>query len=74
MHSDILADKLTMSNDIKEQFTLTLVQSVGKNGSEEELEQLEEEWRNRLNSWAPLGLNTREDGPERLRRKKMNLS
>ena len=62
-----MADKLTLSKDIKEQFTFTLVQSVGKTGSEEELEQLEEEWRNRLSSWAPLGLNTREDGPQRLR-------
>ena len=73
-HSDIMADKLTLSKDIKEQFTFILVQSVGKTGSDEELEQLEEEWRNRLHSWAPLGLNTREDGPQRLRRKKMNLS
>ena len=54
-----MADKLTLSKDIKEQFTFTLVQSVGKTGSEEVLEQMEEEWRNRL---------------QRLRRKKMNLS
>ena len=35
------------------------------------LTRLEEKWRNNLRSWFPLGLNTRDDGPKELRKKKL---
>ena len=73
VHQD-LADKLTISSDIKEQFIFTLLESVGPDGSEVALEQLEETWRNKLLSWAPSGLNTREDGPKQMRNKKLQLA
>ena len=69
-----LVDKLTLSSDIKEQFIFTLLESVGPNGSEAALEQLEETWRTKLLSWAPSGLNTREDGPKKMRNKKLHLA
>ena len=50
----------------------TLLQHLavsGVNGSIGDLEELEEQWRNKLQSWSPLGLNVREDGPVRLRTK-----
>jgi predicted GIY-YIG superfamily endonuclease len=73
-HMDTMEDMLTLSRDIKEHLTFTLVQSVGQHGSQEALEQLEEEWRNKLHTWAPLGLNTREDGPQRMRKKNLHVS
>ena len=36
------------------------------------LTRLEEKWRNNLRSWFPLGLNTRDDGPKELRKKRDN--
>ena len=35
------------------------------------LTRLEEKWRNNLRSWFPLGLNTRDDGPKELRKKRL---
>ena len=40
----------------------------------DKLVELEESWRNRLQTWAPLGLNVREDGPDKLRRKNVPIS
>jgi hypothetical protein len=62
--------KLANSDNVKSLLKLTLLQSVGVDGSAEDLASVEEEWRNRLQCWAPVGLNVREDGPTRLRRKK----
>ena len=70
----LLVGKLTISSDIKEQLIFTLLESVGPNGSEAALEQLEETWRTKLLSWAPSGLNTREDGPKKMRNKKLHLA
>ena len=64
------ATKLNNSDDVKSFLKFTLLESVGVNGSAEDLALLEEVWRNRLQCWAPVGLNVREDGPTRLRRKK----
>ena len=63
-------NKLANTEDVKYLLKFTLLQSVGVNGSVEDLASLEEEWRNRLQCWAPVGLNIREDGPTRLRNKK----
>ena len=62
--------KLSSTENIKSLLTLTLLQSVGRDGTEDDLASLEEVWRNRLQCWAPQGLNMREDGPSRLRKKK----
>ena len=61
---------LSSTETVKSLLHFTLLQSVGVDGTEAELASVEEEWRNRLQSWAPVGLNIREDGPTRLRRKK----
>ena len=53
--------KLRGVEEIKSFLKFTLVDCVGENGSQEELKKLEDRWRDRLTSWAPLGLNTRED-------------
>ena len=70
VHTDSMVDKLSNSTDIKEQLKFTILES----GTPESLEELEETWRNRLKTWAPHGLNTREDGPERLRHRRLQLS
>ena len=67
-------EKLTLSDDIREQLTFILLESVGPEGTEAVLEQLEETWRNRLLSWAPSGLNSREDGPKQMRSKKLTIN
>ena len=54
-------DKLVANEDIRKQLSLTLLESVGDQGGVEELKRLEGVWRDRLQSWTPLGLNTRND-------------
>ena len=54
-------DKMRTTADVKSFLTLTLIESVGENGTEEDLKRLEDVWRDRLASWAPTGLNTRDD-------------
>ena len=66
-------EKLRNSTDIKSNLQFTILQSVGLDGTEDELELIEEHWRSRLKSWAPFGLNIREDGPTRLRRKTLKV-
>ena len=70
-HKDTMVggNKLFATKDIKDLLCFTILQSVGVNGSIGDLEELEEQWRNKLQSWSPLGLNVREDGPVRLRTK-----
>jgi hypothetical protein len=58
--------KLLSTEDIKQHLTFSLLESVGEDGLKEDLQELEEKWRDRLQSWSPLGLNIREDGPNRL--------
>ena len=55
------ADKLNTVEEVQNQLKFTLLESVGRLGTEDELKRLEDIWRDRLQSWAPLGLNTRED-------------
>ena len=71
IHKDqMLGDtKLRDSEVVKTLLTFTILQSIGVEGTETELESVEEDWRNKLQSWAPRGLNVREDGPIRLRQK-----
>jgi hypothetical protein len=61
---------LSTSTDIKMQLKFTILES----GTVDNLAELEESWRNRLQTWAPLGLNIREDGPDRLRHKNIQIS
>ena len=61
-HKLLLGDRKLMDlKEIKSSFKLTLLEALGDNGTLEELKEKEEIWRNRLESWAPVGLNTRED-------------
>jgi len=53
--------KLRAVDEIKSLLKFTLVDCLGDDGSQEELKKLEDRWRDRLSSWAPLGLNTRDD-------------
>ena len=68
------AGKLSTTELVRSSLTFTLIESVGQEGSAEDLEQCEEVWRNRLNTWAPNGLNVREDGPQIMRKKKLTIS
>ena len=61
---------LSSSPNIKESLKFTILESC----SPDQLVELEESWRNRLQTWAPLGLNIREDGPDRLRRKAVMIN
>ena len=55
------ADKLNTVEDVQNQLTFTLLETVGRLGTPDELKRLEGVWRDKLQSWAPLGLNTRDD-------------
>ena len=60
------AGKLVNTDDIKMKLRFSLLESVGEHGLPGDLQKLEEMWRDRLQSWYPLGHNTREDGPNKL--------
>ena len=70
VHRDSMVNKLSTTTDIKTQLQFTILES----GMPDSLEELEDTWRNRLKTWAPHGLNTREDGPDRLRRGRLQLT
>ena len=53
--------KIVSVEDIKSRLTFVLLESIGEDGSQAELKVLENKWRDRLQSWHPLGLNTRDD-------------
>ena len=55
------ADKLYEVKEVKAALRFILLESLGYEATLEELKRKEDIWRNRLDSWAPLGLNTRED-------------
>ena len=61
---------ISTSADIKQTLKFTILESC----TADKLVELEESWRNRLQTWAPLGLNVREDGPDKLRRKNVPIS
>lgn len=63
MHKDaVVGDgKMVTSEDVKQHLSLTLLESAGDQGGQEDLKRLEGVWRDRLQSWVPLGLNTRDD-------------
>ena len=46
---------------MRDAFSLILLESLGEESTLAELKKKEDTWRNRLDSWAPSGLNTRED-------------
>ena len=54
-------NKLMKVDEIKSFLKFTLVDSLGENCSADDMKKLEDRWRDRLTSWAPLGLNTRDD-------------
>ena len=62
-HSEIMVgkNKLWSVAEIKKFLKFTVVDTVGEDGTEEELKLLEDRWKDNLHSWAPIGLNTRED-------------
>ena len=61
-HKHLLgSDKLKTVAEVKSGFKFTLLESLGPDGSLEELKRREDVWRTRLDSWAPAGLNTKED-------------
>ena len=53
---------------IKEHIQFTLLDKA-VDCTEQTLCRLEEKWRNKLKSWVPHGLNSRNDGPKELRKK-----
>ena len=63
VHRDTMVgkNKLMKVNEIKSCLTFTLVDSLGENCSAEDFKKLEGGWRDKLSSWGPLGLNTRDD-------------
>ena len=62
MHREMVgATKLTGTDEVKSKIKFTLLQSVGLSAGDEELKKLENKWRDKLQSWAPLGLNTKDD-------------
>ena len=62
---------LNTTTNIQDSLKFTILES---SSSPEILVELEESWRNRLQTWAPLGLNIREDGPDKLRRKGLQIN
>lgn len=54
-------DKLRSTIAVKNQLKFTIVDALGEQSNEDELKKLEDQWRNNLHSWAPYGLNTRDD-------------
>ena len=63
MHRDDMVgqDKLQTTADIRKSLRFTLLEALGPEGDLEELKRLEGIWRDRLESWDPVGLNTRDD-------------
>ena len=55
------SNKLRSADEIRSFLQFTLVDSLWQGGTEEEFKQMEDRWRDKLTSWAPLGLNTRDD-------------
>ena len=48
-------------DEVRNAFRFTLLESLGDGAHLNELKNREEVWRNRLESWHPVGLNVRED-------------
>ena len=65
-----MLDSFTSSVDIQQHLQFTILEA----GAADSLEMMEETWRNRLQTWAPNGLNVREDGPDKLRNKTIHIS
>ena len=55
------SDKLRTTEEIKNTFKFTLLESLGSNCQFELLKKREDVWRTRLDTWAPVGLNVRDD-------------
>ena len=61
-HRELIgADKLSTTEEVRDAFSLILLESLGEESTLADLKKKEDTWRNRLDSWAPSGLNTRED-------------
>ena len=75
-HAEVMVGPRALfdSEELKQHIKFILLESFEESANPERLEKAEEYWRNTLSTWAPNGLNTREDGPTRLRRKKLNIS
>ena len=69
-HSDLMVGegKLMQTSIIKENIQFTILDKA-LDCTEQTLCRLEERWRNKLKSWVPNGLNSRNDGPKEMRKK-----
>ena len=62
MHRNFIGtDRLTTTEEVRAGFKFILLESLGEEASIEDLKRKEDVWRTRLDSWAPSGLNTRDD-------------
>ena len=63
VHSNTMVGKkkLLNANELKSLLQFTLIDSVGEDCPASDLKKLEDRWRDRLSSWVPQGLNTRDD-------------
>jgi hypothetical protein len=63
-------NKLKDTDSIRSLLQFTILERAADE-SPVTLTRLEEKWRNNLRSWFLLGLNTRDDGPKELRKKRL---
>ena len=61
-HNELVGeDKLYDLAEVRAAMKFTLLESLGPDADLEDLKKKEDIWRTRLESWAPIGLNVRED-------------
>ena len=61
-HSDLSGPgKLRELEEVKSSLRFILLEALGRDAALKDLRALEDVWRTRLESWAPAGLNSRED-------------
>ena len=61
-HNELVGeDKLYDLAEVRAAMKFTLLESLGPDADLEDLKKKEDIWRTRLESWAPIRLNVRED-------------
>ena len=63
MHSNTMVGKkrLMKADEVKSLLQFTLIDSVGEDCPASDLKKLEDGWRDKLSSWVPQGMNTKDD-------------
>ena len=63
MHSNTMVGKkrLVKADEVKSLLQFTLIDSVGEDCPASDLKKLEDRWRDKLSSWVPQGMNTKDD-------------